>query len=330
MLRKKDRFMNKKAQHIDKLQSFKINNSQQWVLVRGTDIKNPLVLFLHGGPGFSQIAFAPAFQKKLEEHFLVVNWDQRGAGKSFSEQEQNRILTLEDFINDMHLFINALLLEYKKDKIILIGHSWGSTLGTLYCVKYPEHISGLVCCGYGINFRDGEKVSLQYLSLKASEAKCTNFFKEMEPFKNEISKSNFTQYIAFKSKWMGKFGGYFNVPYSRLLIKALPSLLSFRYYSIKDYSNWIKGIKRGQAIGKNTLLNIDLFTQAPKVNVPLFFCIGRHDYNTPWEVARKYYKKIEAPYKEWIWFENSAHSPIFEESDMFAEIMVSDISPHLA
>ena len=115
-----------------------------------------------------------------------------------------------------------------------------------------------------------------------------------------------------------------------LLIKALPSLLSFRYYSIKDYSNWIKGIKRGQAIGKNTLLNIDLFTQAPKVNVPLFFCIGRHDYNTPWEVARKYYKKIEAPYKEWIWFENSAHSPIFEESDMFAEIMVSDISPHLA
>lgn len=312
---------------VDSLESFSINGIQQWVLARGTDRDNPLLLFLHGGPGFSQIAFAPVFQKKLETDFLVVNWDQRGAGKSYYEYDQYNLPTLEDFIDDLHLLVAELLKEYEKDKIAIVGHSWGSTLGTRYCEQYPEHVAALICCGYGINFRKGEEMSLQYLSGKAEEAGDTLFFKEMEPYKSGISKSNFAQYIEFKSKWMGKYGGYFTVPYSKLFVQTLPFLLSFKYYGIKDFAHWVRGIRKGRDIGVNILLDIDLFAQAAKVDVPLFFFIGRHDYHTPWEMARKYYEMVESPHKEWVWFEDSAHSPNFEEVDAFAETMVKCVLP---
>ena len=115
------------------IQKIEIGGIEQYIMIRGRDTNNPILLFLHGGPGYAQISYARKYQKELEDNFIVVNWDQRGAGKSFSFNIPKDTMNREQFIEDCKELIDYLCKKYNKEKIFLDGHSWGSELG-LYIV----------------------------------------------------------------------------------------------------------------------------------------------------------------------------------------------------
>jgi pimeloyl-ACP methyl ester carboxylesterase len=120
---------------IDAIEKIKIGGIEQWISLRADDITNPIILFLHGGPGTAQISFSRKSQYKLEKDFLVVNWDQRGAGKSYAHSIRKDDMKIENFILDAEEIIEVLLQRFRQKKVFLVGHSWGSIIGAKLSFK---------------------------------------------------------------------------------------------------------------------------------------------------------------------------------------------------
>ena len=124
---------------VARLEQVELEGMEQWILIRGTDTRNPVLLWLHGGPGAAQMPLARHFNGELEDDFIVVHWDQRGAGKSNPPGFDETTMYLERYVADtleLTLYLKELL---QKDKIYLLGHSWGSQLG-LRVVEEAPHL----------------------------------------------------------------------------------------------------------------------------------------------------------------------------------------------
>src|SRR5690606_8881641 len=132
------------------------------VRIAGDDVANPILLLLHGGPGFTEMALFAEYNKDLEKEFIVVNWDQRGAGLSYAPNIPDSTMTLEQFINDAHELVTWLKTTYKKEKIYVLGHSWGSVLGVNLVQRYPEDFYAYVGVGQGVNMFDNERLSFKF------------------------------------------------------------------------------------------------------------------------------------------------------------------------
>ncbi|WP_214480527.1 alpha/beta hydrolase [Bacillus sp. SM2101] len=301
------------------IEMLRLGKIQQCVLMRGKNKKNPILLFLHGGPGTAQIGFAPKFQRELEEHFVVVNWDQKGAGKSYASNIPVSSMNIDQFLLDLHELIEELLQRFKQEKLYLVGHSWGSVLGSLFISKYPELIHAYIGVGQVVNMERNEEISYEYTLHKANE---TNNKKALEqlmkignpPYKDQVD-------LFLQRKWLRKFGGSFH---NMSLSKFILSSISFREYSFVDL---VKYMANGERFSINNLwdelMEVNLIKQAHTFKVPVFYCVGRYDYQTPHELVVDYFNIVEAPKKELIWFENSAHAPNFEEPNKFYEVCMS-------
>ena len=126
------------ADSIASLEKIRLGGIEQIVLIRSKDVSNPILLFLHGGPGSPLMPFAHVSDRELEKEFIVVHWDQRGAGKSYSKNTNPANLTIEHYLSDTHELIRYLCERFGKEKVFLLGHSWGSYLGIMTTHRHPE------------------------------------------------------------------------------------------------------------------------------------------------------------------------------------------------
>ena len=140
-----------------------INNRKQTLLIRGQNVEQPILLCCHGGPGMAQIGFIRHFQKELEKHFIVINWDQRGAGKSFSTKDFGANFTIEQFISDAKEVIQYVLKKFSKQKLFLAGHSWGSIIGLNIAHQYPQYIEAYIGIGQIVHMKQNEELLYQHL-----------------------------------------------------------------------------------------------------------------------------------------------------------------------
>ena len=154
---------------ISEIQYMDINGAQQYVLIRGTDQSNPVLLFLHGGPGASATALLRKFNSELEEHFTVVYLDQRGAGKSYNKHISKDEIKVKQYIEDAEFLVNYLKNRFATDKIFLVGHSWGSRLGMYLLQKHPENFSAYVGVGQELAAFEGELQSYQFTLQRAKK-----------------------------------------------------------------------------------------------------------------------------------------------------------------
>ncbi|MBI0580016.1 alpha/beta hydrolase [Neobacillus cucumis] len=314
MFYRKTKEINSQFEAISSLEEVQIGGFKQSILIRGENTNNPLMLFLHGGPGTAQIGLAPKFQRDLEKHFTVVNWDQRGAGLSYSRDLKKEDLTIENMVKDTVELIQYLLKRFNQPKLFLVGHSWGSVLGVLTSQKAPEFIYGYIGIGQVVNMREGEKISYDYTINKAKESNHKKALKKLE----EIEYNPYDmKYLGVQRKWLAKFGGSFigvtmyNLVYSNILFAP--------EYTMKDWFVFIKGGKFSLDSLWEQLMNINFIETAPKLEVPVYIFAGRHDYQVPSIVAEQYFHTLECPHKEWIWFENSGHLLNYEEVEKFNE-----------
>lgn len=313
----------KSEKGISEIQYLNINNSKQYILIRGKDTNNPVLLFLHGGPGASATALLRKYNSELENYFTVVYWDQRNAGKSYNRNTPKEEIKVANYNKDVDSLVNYLKNRFKKKKLFLIGHSWGSRLG-LYAIKRnPENFMAYVGIGQELASYEGELISYKYSLDKAKELKNAKAIKELEEI-GEPTCGDYTKMykngfwgLVRQKHWLLKLGGerYAKTNYSDWIF----SIWFSREYSFADLMKYGKssGFSAGNIIYDPDFNNINFFKEIPQVNVPIFFISGAYDYNTPWTLVKKYCDSLKAPYKEFIKFDSSGHSPVFEEPAKF-------------
>ncbi|MCM3764252.1 alpha/beta fold hydrolase [Neobacillus niacini] len=307
---------------VAELQKVRIGGVDQWLLIRGESLANPILLMLHGGPGAAQIGFNREYQKELEKHFIVVNWDQRGSGLSFSKSITKESMSVNQFLNDAIEVTVYLKTRFQKEKIYLIGHSWGSILGMLTIHKYPGDFFHY----FGVS---------QVASMRAAEELSYNLILEQAKKKNDQKAINDLTLIGkppwrnlrhdkVHQKYVDLFGG--GISHDGKLVNVfVKKLLKSKEYTFLDVVNHL----RGQLFSMKSMLvelrDLDLKDVIHNVEVPVTIMMGRHDLTVPHAPTQEFFDQLQAPSKEWLTFENSAHSPNYEELEKFTQIVVSKL-----
>ncbi len=314
-----------KVQGIDSLEKIKIGGVDQWIYITGKDASNPILLFLHGGPGYAMLPFLHENNRELEKHFTVVNWDQRGAGLSYSSKIPEESMTLKQFVSDTHELTSYLKDRFKQEKIYLMGHSFGTVLGMEVINMYPADYNSFVSIGQVVSFSENEKLCYDFALKSAIEANNKRAVKELTKIGRPDENGNYKNDSGYDitMEWLEYFGGSIYGEESSEVLEDY--ILSLPIY--KDAHN---KVERGWSFSNllfedKEVLSLDFKNTIKNVKVPVYFLSGTHDYETPFELIEEYFNIIKAPYKEMVWFENSAHFPFYEESQKFNEIMINKV-----
>jgi pimeloyl-ACP methyl ester carboxylesterase len=306
----------------------KIGGIEQWLSVRGQDKANPIILFIHGGPASPLIPTMWQFQRPLEEYFTIVNYDQRGAGKTYVEDHSDatgETLHIPRYVDDAIEIAEYVRKRYGKSKVILMAHSWGTVIGMNAVLKRPDLFYAYVGIGQFINTRDNEKISFDYGMQQAQAHGNTAAVKEMEAIAPYPGDQPITrERIIIARKWAQFYGGL--TAYredSNYFYSA--SLLSPEYSAVD-----VCAVDQGNMFSLGRLLpefvNID-FKGVHSIPVPIFMFLGRHDYTTPAQPTADWLAKVTAPSKQAVWFERSSHMIPWEEPGKMLMSLVQNVRP---
>ncbi len=311
---------------IESLEKVVLGGAEQWISIRGEDDSNPVLLYLHGGPGGSALPALRHYNHELEQYFTIVNWDQRGAGKSYSADIPEDSFNIEQFVSDT-LDLTGHLIEYfETEKIYFLGHSWGSIIGLLAAHQRPDLYHAYIGVAQVVNPAEGEAISYRH-TLEAAQAAgdkdATRELVAIGPAPYAMG-DDFWDSIKTQRKWLSYYGGA--VYRGEDLVPVTMSLFAPEY-SIGDFFNLARGNRSSVHHLWDEMLTINLMEQVSAVEIPVYFLTGRHDYVAPFELVEAFYNQLEAPSKELIWFEHSAHSPHFEEPELFIQVLTKKLSP---
>jgi pimeloyl-ACP methyl ester carboxylesterase len=313
----KDDSGNPIPESIATLESVTLGEMQQWVLIRGNDISNPVLLWLHGGPGAAQMPVARHFNSELEQHFIVVHWDQRGSGKSNPHHFDEQTMTFDRFLNDAQQLTQLLKQRFNQEKIFLVGHSWGSHLGIMLVQAYPEDYHAYIGVSQLVDPLAGHSISLAWLEPRIDSAGNQQDMERLAQLRPPPF-TDHSKYVIFAGL-VGKYGGNMDVGMLELAWIALRA----PEYRLGDYLAWINGSTRGSGPMWEQTLKYNMFRDVPLLELPVYFFSGRNDYNTPLELVEEYYKALDAPLgKQLIIFDESAHTPFMGEVEKFNQELV--------
>ena len=316
---------------ISTLDPVRIGGIEQWIEVRGQNVNNPILLFIHGGPGIAFIPLSGEFQGPWEKYFTVVQWDQRGAGKTYSSngrELQRRGMNIPQMEQDSLDVVNYLCTRFKRDKLFVVGHSWGSILGLWLAHEHPERIYAYVGVGQFINGAHNEEVAYQDALQQARRSHNEQALKDLasiSPYpasSADFRKSSIARH--WESVLLGPPSGaveFTNVG------RILSDVASAPEYSLADDLGFV----RGQMFSLNVF-----FSQLPTVTLdqlgrdfrePIFFFEGSQDPYCRPSVILEYSRTITAPGKGYVAFQNSGHFPFFDKQQEFTDELVQRVLP---
>jgi pimeloyl-ACP methyl ester carboxylesterase len=291
-------------------------DTRQWLLIRGKDRTNPVLLVVHGGPGFPEMPFAQE-NGQLEEKFVVVHWDHRGAGKSFRLFGRKPALSIDVMVEDIRKVVAWLRQRLQIEKVYLVAHSWGTVPAILAGYRYPDLFWAYIGVAQIANLMASERQRYQYAFTKAQEQGNRAALADLR----RVGGSAYTTYRQFMilDRWVRRFSGKEFDPVSPL--KFLQLAFSSPVYSWIDmvklplgFLSWVLEFFRQR------FYDIDLFVRVPKLLIPVYFFQGRYDHLLSPGVAEQYFKNLEAPSgKRFVSFENSGHWPQFEQAKKYRE-----------
>jgi pimeloyl-ACP methyl ester carboxylesterase len=310
---------------ISTLEKVSLNGSEQWISIRGTDVNKPVLLFLAGGPGGSQLVTERRALDGLEDHFIVVNWEQPGAGKSFDAVDRST-LTPERYIADGITLAEYLRERFEEEKIYLVGESWGSALGVWMVQRNPEYFHALINSGQMVAFLENDLICYDFALNLARERGDTQ---KVERLTKQGPPPYYGKGTAMKeSAFLMETFNYMNED-PRISDDGFNTFqdLASSEYGLYDKVNWFRGALETIDIVYPQLWDVDFRQQATQLEVPVYFLLGRYDVNAPPVLAEEYYQLLNAPHKELIWFDHSGHNPWVTESDRFEEVIINQVLP---
>lgn len=311
---------------IAELIKVELNGRKQWISIRGWYKNAPVLLFLAGGPGGTQMAAVRHDLAELEKYFVVVNWDQPGSGKSYYAEKIKNI-TARTYIEDGKALTDYLLERFSQEKIYLVGESWGSALGIFLVEKYPQLYHAFIGTGQMVDFVETERIDYAKAMEIAGSRDDTGVIRQLElngepPYYGADVTWKSAVYLNYLTEYMVKNPEIHNSGYNTLRDIISPE------YGLLDKINFFRGIVNTYNHVYQQLYDIDLRKHYAKLEVPVYFFLGRHDINAPTALAEEYARVLEAPEKKIVWFEHSGHSPWINESDKFVQEVLSCFLGH--
>jgi pimeloyl-ACP methyl ester carboxylesterase len=307
-----------------------IGGVDQGMIIRTRDINNPVLLFIHGGPGFPTYFLVEKYNPGLEEQFTVCYWEQRCGGLSWSPDMTPESITLERLTADAIEVTNYLRHRFEKEKIYIMAHSGGTTIALPAVAQAPELYHAYIAMAQLTRQRESEKIAYDYmLDLYRSEGK-SKMVSNLEKFNGVESDE---QLLAFYNS------GLRDVTMHELGIGTMRTMRSVfkdifleswrcRAYTLREKINLWRA-KMG-FLPKTNLRRETLFTdfaeEYPELEVPVWFMCGRHDLTVNTGLTKEYFDRLKAPEKRFYLFENSAHSPLFEEPERFMEVIMEGLA----
>ena len=325
---------------IEELKPVKIGGVDQWLHIRGRNRNNPVLLYLHGGPGSPFIGLMDAFMRPWEDYFTIVYWDQRQTGKSYyPADDENEPLTVDRFIKDTEEVIQYLRHQFNQDKLFVLGASWGSVLGMHMVKCHPDWLHAYIGIGQVVNLMDNERVLFDRLLNHAREKNEKELLVKLEDISKYPDPDNpgksFAENCVFVrielSRLAGDCGMYHLSSDELMKMLNLDRFIS-PHLTLTDISNSILGddpaAYREPYYFSKEFMAIDLPSDVGSTfEVPIFFFSGTHDWQTPTILSDKWFSQINAPYKELVHFEESSHIVVNEEPGKVLTAMVNKVLP---
>jgi pimeloyl-ACP methyl ester carboxylesterase len=301
------------------LERVRLGGFEQTILLRGRDTHSPVLLYLHGGPGAGQLSLAPYYSGELERHFLVVHWDQRGAGASCTGVDP-ATLTLERIAADA-IELAEMLKQRFHQPIVLLGHSWGSLVGVRAVELRPDLFAAYVGVGQLVNLRRNEELSYQWVIEEAKRRQDAEALAELQaigppPYANRSE-------LGVQRSYLMRWGG--SIHRLRAARAALPSFLFGREYSLETRLRFMSCFNQSIDRLWDAVQEVDLAHEAARLDVPVFLLIGREDHNTPFEISSAWAKQLQAPRVEVIWFDGVGHFLPVEDPAAFQRTLIERV-----
>ena len=308
-----------------------LNGLMQTIHIKGNKDDNPILLFLHGGPGVTNRHSVMTTNDDLLDDFTIVAWDQRGTGGSYKGAKAED-LTINQMIEDANALVDYLCEKFNKKKIFVIGGSWGSLLGTWLLNKHPEKIAAFVGFGQVVNIHKNELISWQYSLDEATKAGDTESVETLKrigpPVMGCYKGGDVFDTMMLQRNIMMKYGGYSKQEGKQDYFNAMvkPIVLSGEY-SLSDLYGYVKGYKFVLRNMWKEVGTTDFEKTCVEFKAPIFIFDGRLDYNTPSELVEHWFDMIKAPRKELHWFEKSGHNPMSDEGPAFKKLLKETLLP---
>lgn len=297
-----------------------INGIQQYLVHRTENDELPVLLVLHGGPGESAIPTRYLAQRDWEKYFTVVNWDQRLCGKTLQinadkQTELAATVTLEQLIEDTREICDYLRAKYHQDKIFILGHSWGSVLGSMFARQYPDRVRAYVGVGQVVNMRRNEELGYQKVLQKARIAGADHDVQTLLAL-TPYPTAEFGQEMMDKMMTVRRLQRKYCLA-SPITLKDLWQMATTPDVSLNELPVYFEMDFQIQLPLLKELMDFNLEALDSHYAVPVYYLLGDHDWQTPYPIAEAYFAKIEADRKQLMLIPNAGHNTMTDQPEYF-------------
>ncbi len=303
-----------------------INDTTLGMFIVGKDVTKPVLLFLGGGPGIPEYFLEKEYPTGIENEFVVCYLEYRGTSLSYRPNMDTAAMTTQQYIEDVVAVTKYLSERFGQEKIYLIGHSFGTGIGLRTVSLYPELYQAYIAISQKTNQRESEYLAYDYMLEQYRKTGNKKRIKQFEECPIRESEEMYRKYKSsmLRDEAMHELGvGTARNMNSVITGIFLPSLRCTVYTPIERINIW-----RGKAFADSTPVDhakLNAFEEITKVEIPVYFMAGKYDYTCCYSMQKEYYEQLEAPVKGFYTFENSAHSPLFEEPAKGLEILTQDV-----
>lgn len=305
-----------------------VNGAKIGLLITGKNKSNPVLLFLGGGPGIPEYLLEYFHPTKLADEFVVCYLEYRGTSISYDSHIDADTLTTKCYLSDVAAVSDYLKNRFSKEKIYLMGHSFGTFIGIQAAFEHPETYHAYIAMSQIANQAESEILAYQYMLDQYRKMNNSKMIKEFEKYQITSSDEAYDNYCvsSLRDNAMHDLGiGTMHTMNSVITGIFLPSLRCKVYTPLERINIWRgKNFLATTPIG-NERMRFNAFVDVPYLEIPIYFFGGIYDYTCCYSLQKKYFETIKAPLKGFYTFSNSAHSPLWEEPDRFIAILTQDI-----
>lgn len=306
----------------------KIGGIEQSLQIRGENQNNPIILFLHGGPGFPISYLSHVYQGYFEDEYTIVHWDQRNAGRTYYKNQNVEMdINSDIMISDTNQVVDYLMNRFEQEKIIILGQSWGTVLGMQYAQLYPNKVQAYIGVGQVIDFDEGKIAAVEEAIPFVIEKKELEHQKILEDYVEEFKTIDSVENININHlvQMIGTSVAYLKGERELSAFEQIwngvtsPSLnyADLKWYLIATNTEKLFAIEK--PLINYMYFEFDALDLEREYEVPMYFISGGNDWITPYGFVKDYCERIDAPDKKYIEMEGTGHTPFLDQPKEFSD-----------